>query len=243
MNSVVATEINTKSHLKNATEEGTEDKPKSVKRLRFKSSLSDKIGDVSRQQKAKGRSEVASENLQSKVYPEIRKESIDCKPTRRPLKVLEYGSDASGYKFIAFDEKEIPGPKHNFTDTNESEDHNDDSSLSGDEGGSIASSGPDEKPSAPTYRYGDYLDLWEGIEAGVERESFPLPVKSNSMNDLSKANVLNFLKKKAVIRQERIRWHPDRMRTILCRCQMWNSGVEKDVTHVFQIVNDTYETV
>lgn len=243
MNSVVATEMNTKSHLENATEEGKEDKPKSVKRLRFKSSFSDKAGDVSKQQKTKGRLEVASENPQSKVYPEIRKESINCKPTRRPLKVLKYGSDASGYKFIAFDEKEIPVPKHNFTDKTESEDYSDESSLSDDKGDSIASSDPNEKPSPPTYRYGDYLDLWEGIEAGVERERFPLPVKSNSMNDLSKANVLSFLKKKAIIRRERIRWHPDRMRTVLYRCQMWNSSVEKDVTHVFQIVNDTYETV
>lgn len=242
MNSGIATQLNARSALENNTEEGTEDEHKKSKRLKFKSPLSDRVGEVARKEKTNVRFEVTSEDLQSKVNPKMRREVENCKPTRRPLQVFEYGSNSTGYKFIAFDEKEIPAPKPNFI-KNEGENYSDESTFPDDDDDSIDSSKLNQKPPPSTYKYDDYLDSWEEIEAGVETGSFPIPVQSNSINDLSRTNVLNFLKKKAIIRQERIRWHPDRMRTILSRCQMWNSSVEKEVTLVFQIVNDTYESV
>lgn len=154
-------------------------------------------------------------------------------PSKRPLKIYEYGCDGNGYKFIAFDEGSIPGQN------TEKEDYFTDSSNE-------QSSYTSEEETAlyefnELYNYKVYNLKWkEIIKQGVIHNLF-LPVYSNSFNDVNKQSVMIFLKTKKNLRYERLKWHPDKMKPLLSKNNLWDDHSESIVTHVFQVINDLYQ--
>lgn len=150
---------------------------------------------------------------------------------KRPSKIYEYGDNAE-YKFIAFDKEEIPVIEEIIT----SDTDNNDTSTSEDE--FLA----DNIPTEQFYNYKKYTSIWKELESGVKHDKFPLPVYSNSWNDLNGISILEFLKRHEILKKERIRWHPDRMKGILTSCNLWKLETEREITKIFQIINDLYQT-
>ncbi|KGK38432.1 hypothetical protein JL09_g2443 [Pichia kudriavzevii] len=99
------------------------------------------------------------------------------------------------------------------------------------------------KQSPEQYNYNVYLNAWADIENGIKYYKTPFPTKTDEFGDISVSSIINFLETKANVRQERIRWHPDRMKQILLNSDMWDDHQEKDVTHVFQVINEAYDRV
>lgn len=152
---------------------------------------------------------------------------------KRPRIIYEYGEGEDGYKFLAFDKEEVK----KFEEEQKPDEYYDTSSEE-----SCEIDYTSEEESDPTtYDYRRYLSIWNEIEQGIGYDSIPLPVHSNNIDDLNKDIVKEFLKTHLNMRRERIRWHPDKMKHRLQRFGIWDNEMEKEVTHVFQIINQAFE--
>lgn len=151
---------------------------------------------------------------------------------KRPSNIYEYGGNAE-YKFIAFDIEEIPIIEEIVSSDT------DDNNKSASEDETLA----DNVPTDQFYNYQKYAYKWKELEAGVKDDKFPLPVYSNSWKDLNGNSILEFLKRKEILKKERLRWHPDKMKGILTSCNLWNLETEREVTKIFQIINELYQSI
>lgn len=156
------------------------------------------------------------------------------KRSSRPLEIHHYTSNIDGYPFIAFHKKEIPVEASVCTpisdagedDENETEDSNYSAC---------------EEQNNDMYDYSKYVNLWESLGNGTFYGYVPLPVGTDDIEDVNEANVRDFVKTILNAKCERVRWHPDRMKVVLNNTLKWDACMEKDVTHVFQVVNSVYE--
>lgn len=172
-----------------------------------------------------------SENESRKIQEEI---DIDKKTKfcfKRPSKIYEFGDNAE-YKFIAFDQEEIPIIQEIATSDS------DDDNISISDYDSFT-----ENVTTDEFNYKKYISIWKELEAGAEYDKFPLPVYSNSWNDLNRKSILDFLKRKEILKKERLRWHPDKMKGILALSNLWNLETERKVTNIFQIINELYQSL
>lgn len=198
------------------------------KRLRFKKRIKPKLF---LKKVATNTHDVATSGHVSTVKAEKeRSELFD-----RHTNVIEYGPSVHGYNFIAFSESDIPQERSDENPPLVSEKESSDSETSSNR------SNFQETPSE--YNYNVYLNAWADIENGIKYYKTPFPTKTDEFGDISVSSIINFLETKANVRQERIRWHPDRMKQILLNSDMWDDHQEKDVTHVFQVINEAYDRV
>lgn len=211
-----------------------------IKKLKFKGSRYNNGGRLSDEKNTKAISEEVPQQLASDF--EVRNDVYDQNFTKRRYKVFQYGNDVNGYKFVAFNEGQIPNSKTNLEEESLSEESNETGISEEDDISPRCPENPDLNFTA-CYKYTTYRAWWDEAEAGFKCNMLALPVKSNLMDDVTRENVLDFLKIKDVIRKERVRWHPDRMKLILSKKGLWNNMIERNVTHVFQVINDAYESV
>lgn len=153
--------------------------------------------------------------------------------TKRPNKLYHFGKDTNGYTFIAFTEDDVPTVNDSRLNIDE---------IDSDSEYETESESEQEGCSDSGYTYKQYVTDWGCIENGETCEFVPFPVRSNKVDNVNADNVKNFLKKKKIIKQERIRWHPDKMKSVLNKDGMWNDQISNDVTFVFQIINQVYES-
>lgn len=195
-------------------------KRKKSNKLMFKRSKKESIG----------RQNSAVNDIQNTTEPPDMYHNSKPMRSTRPMAVHEYGPDVNGYKFIAFSEQEIPEPKVEVPIESENAEPECDDGIYNDDF-------DDE------YNYKIYTTLWNDIEKGISCETLPLPVLSNCFEDLNEKNILAFLNEKSRLKVERIRWHPDKMRSLLIGNNMWYPVIESKVTQVFQLINRVYETI
>lgn len=169
------------------------------------------------------------------VLPLIKKEDVEKKSKSakrlendkfiRPANIIEFKKGDDGYGLLAFDESEIP----------DTFDSNSDSFLDS----SSENCSTDENDGVNyQYSYHTYLKRWKDIENGMKYDFLPLPIDSV---DLNIETVTAFIGSSKNLKQERIRWHPDRMKNILKRNGMLNTQNEHKVTQVFQVINEAFE--
>ncbi|VEU21803.1 DEKNAAC102717 [Brettanomyces naardenensis] len=156
-------------------------------------------------------------------------------PQPSPTELREYGPEINGYRFVATDAKDVVGngeekEKESGTDEEDAgiDDYPSDSFGDGDS-------------DSDTYTYTAYARQWEDIvSSGQLPASIPLPVASNSVDDLDVEHVRLFLNTKERIRSERLRWHPDKMIVRLEKLGVTEerAGRYKEiVTMVSQVIN------
>lgn len=216
------TEIDTEKEIHIAVEEEEEESTKSIlepnksKKLKFKKKS---VHDVSNP---------IEERYINKSLTEPELNVHFSKTSKRPSKVLSYGSDKVGYSFIAFKDDDIP-KKEVSIESDIEDDHSIEFDSNFDDNTKIT--------------FTKYISVWSEIESGVLYDMFPLPVKSDLITDINNSNILDFLKTKEIIKKERLRWHPDKMKAVLDNIHMWDPENEKVVTEVFQTINSLYETM
>jgi hypothetical protein len=145
--------------------------------------------------------------------------------SKRPAILHEYGPDVNGYTFIAFSKQEIPEAEE------------------ADEVGakSNASSDASLNQDNMEYDYKKYILAWNDIESGIPYEHLPLPISTDNLEDINEKNVTEFMGTKKNLKIERIRWHPDKMKSLLLTNNMWYSDIDQHITAVFQAINQAYE--
>lgn len=151
----------------------------------------------------------------------LREEIIHNKINYIP-EMYEYGPGINGYQYIAFNREDIP-------------DMDERSTLSESTDCEIEESVDVEFKESP---FESYLYQWRDIISGKSIQGVPIPVRSGLLKDVNVGNVKEFLYSKPIVKLERIRWHPDKMRILLKNGPQLD---DEDITHVFQTINSVYE--
>ncbi|QPG74963.1 hypothetical protein FOA43_002302 [Brettanomyces nanus] len=159
--------------------------------------------------------------------------SESTRPSRQSFQHLtEYGPKINGYRFVATKPDEVI-EEEILKEDNPDNRHYEDTPMS-------------EIPES-SYTYSTYNDLWMKITQSGKLPGFiPLPVETNSPEDLNDTNVARFIESKTRAKNERIRWHPDKMIVRLQKLGVTDRispDYKRIVTRVFQIINRVYNNL
>lgn len=107
-----------------------------------------------------------------------------------------------------------------------------------------------------TGRFREYADAWEGWAGGGGPEGIPWPTRSGRGRDVGdEEEVRRFFVRgldlealgerefAARLKEQRVRWHPDKMQQRLGGKEKVDERVMKDVTAVFQVIDTLYDDI
>ncbi|KAL1880683.1 hypothetical protein Daus18300_001297 [Diaporthe australafricana] len=104
-----------------------------------------------------------------------------------------------------------------------------------------------------TERFLDYGTQWEGWDGGAD--TLPWPTKSGRRKDVDEEEVRAFFVRgldletlgervfAAKLKEQRVRWHPDKVQQKLGGREKADERVMKDVTVVFQVIDTLYDDI
>lgn len=137
--------------------------------------------------------------------------------------IFQYGPEINGYRFIATQPDDIIEKISKKSNSSELE----------------SDSGTD----SDLWDYPAYQKQWFSLKPGQSLD-IPLPVATDTLDDVTPENLLDFLGSDENIRTERIRWHPDKMIIRLKSLGITEQsmpGCTKVVTRIFQELNKLYD--